>query len=84
MLDSRLQVWDLIGRALALRRGGAGMGVPGGAGEEQPPLLAAGVIARSAAVGGNEEKRVCACDGTVIWDASGRVTAVKRPQAAGM
>lgn len=35
--------------------------------------LAAAVIARSAGVGANH-KMVCACDGTILWDADGIVT----------
>jgi copper chaperone for superoxide dismutase len=53
-VHASLQVWDLIGRALVVS------GVQGGA--------VAAVLARSA-VAGDNMKKVCACDGTVIWAA---------------
>jgi copper chaperone for superoxide dismutase len=53
-------VWDIIGRALVVyehaehtRGGGANV---------------AAVIARSA-VAGDNTKKICACDGTLIWEA---------------
>jgi copper chaperone for superoxide dismutase len=52
-------VWDIIGRSLAVHDGGVA-GAAGGA---------AAVLARSAGVGENL-KRVCQCDGTVIWESS--------------
>jgi len=53
MVDASLQVWDLIGRALVVSGEGGS---------------AAAVLARSA-VAGDNTKKVCACDGTVIWAA---------------
>jgi hypothetical protein len=50
----RLQVWNVIGRALVVR----------GAAEAEGGVAA--VVARSAVVGGNR-KTLCSCDGTVIW-----------------
>lgn len=66
-----LRVWEVVGRA-AVVHGGA----------EKPPAeagaaAAAAVLARSAAVGANP-KRVCACDGTVLWDADALSGARKR------
>lgn len=48
-----------------LHVGGAGM--PDSDGSAR---VAAAVLARSASVGANASKRVCACDGTVLWDIS--------------
>ena len=50
-------VWECIGRSVVLRLG-----------LSQGEAVAA-VVARSAGVGANP-KMLCACDGTVIWDAS--------------
>ena len=50
-LACELQVWDIIGRALVV----AG-----------PDSAVAAVLARSA-VAGDNTKKVCACDGTLIW-----------------
>ena len=64
-METAAQVWDIIGRALVIHAGDtAGDG----------SAVVAGVIARASAVGDNQDKRVCACDGTVIWDSSGRIT----------
>mmetsp|Transcript_5724 Transcript_5724/g.8893 ORF Transcript_5724/g.8893 Transcript_5724/m.8893 type:complete len:315 (+) Transcript_5724:1402-2346(+) len=52
-----LQVWELIGRGLVVHNN-----VKGSA-----PIVT-GIIARSSIVGGNH-KKVCTCDGTVIWEA---------------
>lgn len=52
-LASQLQVWDIIGRALVI------------SGSAAAPAVAA-VLARSA-VAGDNTKKVCACDGTLIW-----------------
>eukprot|EP00475_Leptophrys_vorax_P037478 TRINITY_DN6469_c0_g1_i1.p1 TRINITY_DN6469_c0_g1~~TRINITY_DN6469_c0_g1_i1.p1 ORF type:complete len:279 (+),score=7.41 TRINITY_DN6469_c0_g1_i1:73-837(+) len=53
-----LQVWDLIGRAVALYDAA-----------DSTKGLAAAVIARSAGVGQNY-KSLCSCDGTIIWEAT--------------
>ncbi|GJP56928.1 hypothetical protein CLOM_g15981 [Closterium sp. NIES-68] len=58
--SSRLKVWDLIGRAVA---------VYDGADRGSSKGLAAAVIARSAGVGQNY-KSLCSCDGTIIWEAT--------------
>lgn len=52
-LACELQVWDIIGRALVV----AG---------PTPDSAVAAVLARSA-VAGDNTKKVCACDGTLIW-----------------
>ena len=57
VVDPRLKVWDIIGRAVAVAPAdGDGAGV-------------AAVLARSAGMGDNL-KQQCACDGTVIWESS--------------
>jgi len=50
-----IHVWEIIGRAIVLY--------------ENDRALCGTVIARSAGVGSNSEKRLCTCDGTVIWEA---------------
>jgi len=64
VVDSRLKVWDVIGRSLAI------VGVSGDeeSQKSQKPGAAA-VLARSAGVGENL-KRVCHCDGTVIFEST--------------
>ena len=64
VVDSRLKVWDVIGRSLAI------VEVSGDDEDEksQKPGAAA-VLARSAGVGENL-KRVCHCDGTVIFEST--------------
>jgi copper chaperone for superoxide dismutase len=70
-----LRVWAVLGRAAVLH---AGTGAPDTHGSTR---LAAAVLARSAAVGSND-KRVCACDGAVLWDLSlGARTACRPPQS---
>jgi len=58
LVDARLKSWDVIGRALGVYDAAAP--AEGGAG-------IAAVIARSAGVGDNR-KKVCQCDGTLIWE----------------
>lgn len=60
--EAPLRAWELAGRAAVVHLGAVPDDGAGGA------RLAAAVLARAAAVGGNA-KRVCACDGTVIWNA---------------
>lgn len=55
VIDGRVKVWDVIGRSLAVHDDEGGG--------------AAAVLARSAGVGENL-KKVCQCDGTVIWESS--------------
>ena len=61
-LPKKLFVWDIIGRALCIEEVVAGN-------EEGEGLRVAAVLARSAGVGENL-KKVCQCDGTVIWESS--------------
>ena len=66
-------VWELIGRAIVLRRsddedGAASAVMMEELGTSSAEQAIAAVIARSAGVGVNH-KMLCACDGTVIWDA---------------
>lgn len=69
--DKQLKVWDVIGRSLVVAEGrdDQGLGgavlslVTGNCG----PAAACGIIARSAGVGQND-KKICACDGVTIWD----------------
>jgi copper chaperone for superoxide dismutase len=65
VVDSRLKVWDVIGRSLAI------VEVSGDEDEEihSQKTGAAAVLARSAGVGENL-KRVCHCDGTVIFEST--------------
>eukprot|EP00897_Mesotaenium_endlicherianum_P001176 jgi/Mesen1/11059/ME000099S10497 len=58
--SNKLQVWDLIGRAVVVHEGDVSSPGKG---------IAAAVIARSAGVGENY-KKLCLCDGTVIWEAT--------------
>ena len=52
-------VWRVIGRSLVIHPDESA----------ETPGIASSIIARSAAVGTNT-KKVCLCDGTVIWDAA--------------
>lgn len=56
----KLKVVDLIGRAVVVYKTEDNKSGPG---------LTAAVIARSAGVGENY-KKLCTCDGTVIWEAT--------------
>jgi len=61
-LPKKFFVWDIIGRALCIEEVVAGN-------EEGEGLRVAAVLARSAGAGENL-KKVCQCDGTVIWESS--------------
>jgi len=50
-----LHVWELIGRSIVLY--------------ENDQAVCGTVVARSAGIGANTGKRLCTCDGTVIWEA---------------
>ncbi|XVF52770.1 hypothetical protein PTKIN_Ptkin05aG0045300 [Pterospermum kingtungense] len=58
-VKQQLKVADLIGRSIAVYE----------TRDKSDPGLTAAVIARSAGVGENY-KKICACDGTTIWEAS--------------
>jgi len=59
ILNSQLKCWDLIGRGVAVH-------ATEDAGDSTGAV--ASVLARSAGVGANH-KKLCQCDGTVIWEA---------------
>ncbi|XP_062454844.1 copper chaperone for superoxide dismutase [Rhea pennata] len=71
MEDSRLKVWDIIGRSVVVDAGEDDLGrgshplsrVTGNSG----PRLACGVVARAAGLFENP-KRLCTCDGLTLWD----------------
>lgn len=71
-LSVPVQVWDIIGRALVVYEHAE----PGIAGKN-----VAAVIARSAAAGDNT-KKICACDGTLIWEAGDLISRPTRRAAA--
>ncbi|XP_066426617.1 copper chaperone for superoxide dismutase isoform X2 [Molothrus aeneus] len=69
--DSKLKVWDIIGRSVVVAEGEDDLGrgshplsrVTGNSG----PGLACGVVARAAGLFQNP-KRVCSCDGVTLWE----------------
>ncbi|XP_050556730.1 copper chaperone for superoxide dismutase-like isoform X2 [Spodoptera frugiperda] len=74
------QVWDIIGRSVAVteRKDDLGRGCSPSSkidGDSGTPI-ACGIIARSAGVFQNP-KRICACDGVVVWDERDRPLAGK-------
>ncbi|XP_053622341.1 copper chaperone for superoxide dismutase [Plodia interpunctella] len=78
--DNVLKIWDLIGRSLAVteRRDDLGRGMSPTSkidGDSGKPI-ACGIIARSAGIFQNP-KRICACDGVVVWDERDRPLAGK-------
>ncbi|XP_049646855.1 copper chaperone for superoxide dismutase isoform X1 [Accipiter gentilis] len=84
MEDSRLKVWDIIGRSVVVDAGEDDLGrgshplsrVTGNSG----PGLACGVVARAAGLFQNP-KRVCSCDGVTLWEERDRTTAAPGPTA---
>ncbi|XP_050678799.1 copper chaperone for superoxide dismutase [Leptidea sinapis] len=80
IVDNVLKVWDVLGRSVAVtsQRDDYGRGstpvskINGNSGEP----IACGIIARSAGVFQNP-KRICACDGVVVWDERDRPVAGK-------
>ncbi|XP_026748128.1 copper chaperone for superoxide dismutase [Trichoplusia ni] len=80
IVDDVLKVWDIVGRSVAVteRRDDFGRGgsptskEDGDSGEP----IACGIIARSAGIFQNP-KRICACDGVVVWDEKDRPLAGK-------
>ncbi|CAK1553216.1 unnamed protein product [Leptosia nina] len=80
ILDNVLKVWDIVGRSIAitsrpddLGRGDAPLSKENGNSGEP---IACGIIARSAGIFQNP-KRICACDGVVVWDERDRPLAGK-------
>ncbi|CAB3242587.1 unnamed protein product [Arctia plantaginis] len=80
IVDNVLKVWDIIGRSVAVteQRDDLGQGssptskIDGDSGKP----IACGIIARSAGIFQNP-KRICACDGVVVWDERDRPLAGK-------
>lgn len=62
--DDIVKVWDIIGRSLVVCSRSPGS-LPKD--DDKCARLACGVIARAAGVSQNP-KRICACDGTSVWD----------------
>ncbi|ABP00698.1 putative copper chaperone for Cu/Zn superoxide dismutase, partial [Ostreococcus lucimarinus CCE9901] len=58
MLSSELKAWDVIGRSVAVYAAADG----------DTTGAVCAVLARSAGVGANH-KKLCQCDGTIIWEA---------------
>ncbi|XP_047522974.1 uncharacterized protein LOC125061545 [Pieris napi] len=80
ILDNVLKVWDIVGRSIAvtsqpddLGRGSSPLSKENGNSGEP---IACGIIARSAGIFQNP-KRICACDGVVVWDERDRPLARK-------
>jgi hypothetical protein len=63
------RVWELIGRSAVIHGAATPDANESGASGDVSSRLAGAVLARAAAVGANSGKRVCACDGTVLWSA---------------
>jgi len=72
LVDKVVEVWEVIGRSVVVSAGQDDLGLgseltssltDGNCG----PGVACGVIARAAALGQNN-KKICACDGVTIWD----------------
>ncbi|KPJ14045.1 Copper chaperone for superoxide dismutase [Papilio machaon] len=80
IVDNVLKVWDIIGRSVAVTERGDDFGrgtspesrIDGDSGSP----VACGIIARSAGVFQNP-KRICACDGVIVWDEKDRPLAGK-------
>ncbi|XP_074786390.1 copper chaperone for superoxide dismutase [Athene noctua] len=82
--DSRLKVWDIIGRSVVVDAGEDDLGrgshplsrVTGNSG----PGLACGVVARAAGLFQNP-KKICSCDGRTLWEERDRAAAATGPVA---
>ncbi|XP_071454936.1 copper chaperone for superoxide dismutase-like [Hetaerina americana] len=80
IVDQVVKTWDIIGRSVAVTEreddlglgGNKGSAIDGNSGRR----LACGIISRSAGLFGNP-KRVCACDGTTIWEEASGVAGRK-------
>ncbi|XP_032528455.2 copper chaperone for superoxide dismutase [Danaus plexippus] len=80
IFDSVLQIDELLGRSVAVTQRADDLGRGSSPcskinGDSGPPI-ACGVIARSAGIFQNA-KRICACDGVVVWDEKDRPLAGK-------
>lgn len=90
MEDTRLKVWDIIGRSVVVDAGEDDLGRGGHALSKltgnSGPRLACGVVARAAGLFQNP-KQLCTCDGLTLWDERDRAatsspTAAPNPTAA--
>ncbi|XP_021239326.1 copper chaperone for superoxide dismutase [Numida meleagris] len=90
MEDTRLKVWDIIGRSVVVDAGEDDLGRGGHALSKltgnSGPRLACGVVARAAGLFQNP-KQLCTCDGLTLWDERDRAaasspTAAPNPAAA--
>ncbi|KAJ8705002.1 hypothetical protein PYW08_012322 [Mythimna loreyi] len=80
IVDNVLKVWDIIGRSVAVTEGrddlGRGYSPTSKIDGDSGTPVACGIIARSAGIFQNP-KRICACDGVVVWDEKDRPLAGK-------
>lgn len=80
IVDNVLKVWDIIGRSVAVTEKcddlGRGISPTSKVDGDSGKSVACGVIARSAGIFQNS-KRICACDGVVVWDERDRPLAGK-------
>ncbi|KAJ8706478.1 hypothetical protein PYW07_012556 [Mythimna separata] len=80
IVDNVLKVWDIIGRSVAVTEGrddlGRGCSPTSKVDGDSGTPVACGIIARSAGIFQNP-KRICACDGVVVWDEKDRPLAGK-------
>ncbi|KAL4702024.1 hypothetical protein ACJJTC_013541 [Scirpophaga incertulas] len=71
IVDNVLKVWDVIGRSIAISEKeddlGKGTSPTSKLDGDSGKPIACGIIARSAGIFQNP-KRICACDGVVVWD----------------
>lgn len=58
LTNERLKVWEMIGRSIVVHQGSPNI----------QQKLSCGIIARSAGLFQNSEKKICSCDGVTIWN----------------
>ncbi|XP_048735335.2 copper chaperone for superoxide dismutase-like isoform X2 [Ostrea edulis] len=63
LTNERLKVWDMIGRSIVVHQGSQEGLIP-----KIQKKLSCGIIARSAGLFQNSEKKICTCDGVTIWE----------------
>ncbi|XP_050359933.1 uncharacterized protein LOC126779858 [Nymphalis io] len=80
ILDSVLNIYDIVGRSVAIKENaddfGRGSSPASKTDGDSGASVACGIIARSAGIFQNP-KRICACDGVVVWDEKDRPLAGK-------